>query len=167
MALERLVELAVSRRNARRMLARGAVESGADHYPFMVVLHTAFLAACPAEVWAFDRPFLPALAAPMLVLLALTMALRYWVIATLGERWNTRVICEPGVAPIRRGPFRFLCHPNYLAVVLELLALPLIHTAWLTAMSFGLANAALLRVRIPVEEAALQRGAAGRPGDAR
>ena len=156
-ALERCFELIVSRRNVRQLKARGAIESGAGHYPVMVALHTAFLVACPVEVWLLDRPWIPALAAPMLVLLAATMALRYWVIATLGGRWNTRVLCLEGAAPVRHGPYRWMRHPNYLAVVLELLALPLIHTAWLTAALFGLANAALLRVRITVEDAALER----------
>lgn len=153
--LERLVELRVASRNRKALLARGAVEAGAGHYPFMVALHTAFLLACPLEVLALDRPFLLPLAVPMLVLLAAATALRFWVIATLGGRWTTRILVLPDTPPVAAGPFRHLRHPNYLAVVLEMLALPLVHTAWITALVFSLANAWLLKVRITAEERAL------------
>ncbi len=156
-AAERLLELWISRRNARRLLLRGAVEEGASHYPVMVLVHTSFLVACPLEVFLLDRPFIPALGYPALALVAATMALRYWVIATLGERWNTRVICLPAKPLVIAGPFRYIKHPNYVAVVLELLALPLVHTAWITAVLFGIANALVLRTRIRVEDAALAR----------
>jgi methyltransferase len=156
-AVERLVELRIAARNARRALERGGFEMGAGHYRVMKVLHTAFLVACPLEVWAFGRPFVAALGLPMLGLLAGTMALRYWVVATLGDRWNTRVVVVPGERPIRRGPYRWLRHPNYVGVVVELAALPLVHMAWVTALVFGMANLALLRVRIRVEEAALAK----------
>ncbi|HVS02157.1 MAG TPA: isoprenylcysteine carboxylmethyltransferase family protein [Thermoanaerobaculia bacterium] len=153
---ERLAELAVSRRHERRLRARGAVEVGAGHYPWMVALHTALLLAAPAEVLAWDRPFLPRLGWPMLALVAATMALRWWVVATLGDRWTTRVLVTPGALPlVAAGPYRLLRHPNYLAVVLELAALPLVHTAWVTALVASLANAAVLAVRVRVEERAL------------
>ncbi|HEX5760537.1 MAG TPA: isoprenylcysteine carboxylmethyltransferase family protein [Thermoanaerobaculia bacterium] len=154
-ALTRLVELTVAERNRRRLMARGAVEAGAGHYPWMVALHAAWLAAAPAEVWLLDRPFLPVLAYPMLALFLLATALRWWVIAALGERWTTRILVLPEAPLVTGGPYRFLRHPNYLAVVLELAALPLVHTAWLTALLASAANAALLAVRIPVEERAL------------
>lgn len=154
---ERLVELGISRRNERRLRARGAVESGAGHYPAMVLLHAAWLAACPLEVWLLDRPFVPALAAAAGVALALTMALRYWVIATLGDRWCTRVLVPPAEPPVAGGPYRWFHHPNYLAVAVEVVALPLIHTAWATAAVFGIANLAVLGVRIRVEDRALAR----------
>ena len=154
-ALARGVEVLVAERHRRRLLARGAVETGAGHYPWMVALHAAWLAAAPAEVWLLDRPFLPWLAFPMLALFLLATALRWWVIATLGERWTTRVLVLPGEPLVTGGPYRFLRHPNYLAVVLELATLPLVHTAWLTALLASLANAALLAVRISVEERAL------------
>ncbi len=155
--VERLFELRIAQRNERKARARGGIEAGAGHYPVMVLLHTAFLAACLAEVWWFGRPWIPALALIAGPLLAGTMALRYWVIATLGERWNTRVLVVPGDAPVTGGPFRWLRHPNYLAVVVEMFALPLIHSAWTTAVVFSVANALLLRHRIRVEEAALRR----------
>lgn len=153
--LERLVELRLSARNAAAAFAQGGVERGQGHFGVMKVLHTGFLLACPLEVWLLDRPFLPALGWPMLGVLCGTMALRYWAIATLGPRWNTRILVVPGLAPVTGGPYRFIRHPNYVAVVLELAALPLIHTAWMTALGVGLANLALLRVRIRAEEQAL------------
>lgn len=154
-ALERLAELAVSRRHAERLLARGGVVAGQGHYRWMVLLHTALLAAAPLEVFRLGRPFVAPLAALMALAVAAGMALRYWVIATLGDRWTTNVVVVPGEPPIDRGPYRFLRHPNYLAVVLEVAALPLVHTAWMTAMAFTVANALVLRTRIRVEEAAL------------
>ena len=154
-AVGRLIELRIAERHRRSLLERGGVEAGAGHYPWMVALHTAFLISCLLEVWLLDRPFIPVLAGAMLVLLALAVALRWWVIATLGERWTTRIIFLPGASPITGGPYRFLCHPNYLAVAAEIAALPLVHTAWLTALAFTVLNAWLLRVRIRAEEAAL------------
>jgi methyltransferase len=154
-ALGRGVELVIAERHRRRLLAKGAVETGAGHYPWMVGLHAAWLAAAPAEVWLLDRPFLPWLAFPMLALFALATALRWWVIAALGERWTTRILVLPEAPLVTGGPYRFLRHPNYLAVVLELAALPLVHTAWLTTLLASAANAALLRVRIAAEERAL------------
>ena len=155
--LERLFELRLSQRNARRAIARGGIECDAGHYGFMKVLHTAFLAACAAEVILLRRPFHPALAAAMLAAAALAQALRYWSIWTLGERWNVRVIVVPGDSVVTRGPYRFVRHPNYAAVAIEGIALPLIHTAWLTALCFTLANAVLLAVRVGCEERALAR----------
>lgn len=154
---ERLLELVISRRNERRLLARGAVEAGAGHYPVMVLLHAAFLISCPLEVWWLDRPFIPWLGLLAGLALLASMALRYWAISTLDGRWTTRVLVLPGAEPVTGGPYRVLRHPNYLAVVLEILAVPLLHTAWLTALVFTLANGLLLAVRIRSEEAALAR----------
>lgn len=153
---ERLVELVIARRNQRWMVSRGAVEVGSDHYPWMVIHHALFLASCLAEVWWLSRPFYLPLALAMLAALMASMALRYWVIVTLGRRWTTRVLCLPGEPVITSGPYRFLRHPNYLAVVVETLALPMVHTAWVTAVVFSVANALLLKSRIRVEEAALR-----------
>lgn len=154
---ERAFEVALSLRNRRRALARGGLEFGGKHYPWMVLLHTAILVSCAAEVWFLRRPWIPALGISMLLLLSCSMGLRYWAIATLGERWNTRVIVVPGTPAVAAGPYRFLRHPNYLAVVIELLALPLVHGAWITALLGSALNAWLLSVRIRVEEAALRR----------
>ena len=153
--VERLAELALSRRNAAWSFARGGLETGRGHFPAMVVLHTGLLAGCIVEVLVADRPFIPWLGWPMLALALGSQALRWWCIATLGPRWNTRVIVVPGLPPVRRGPYRWFRHPNYVAVVVEGLALPLVHTAWVTALVFTALNVPLLRVRLRVENAAL------------
>ncbi|MBI3770383.1 MAG: hypothetical protein HY271_18085 [Deltaproteobacteria bacterium] len=155
LGVERLGELVISRRNAADAVARGAIEVGQRHFQVMKVLHTLFLVACAAEVVLLRRPFIPALGVPMLVLAVLAQALRYWAVLTLGRRWNVRVLVIPGDQAIVAGPYRYLRHPNYLAVIVEGVAVPLVHTAWLTALGFTLANAALLRVRIRCEERAL------------
>ncbi|MGI5446822.1 isoprenylcysteine carboxyl methyltransferase family protein [Streptomyces sp. CA-243310] len=154
-AVERLAELLVARRNAAWSLARGAREHGGGHYPAMVALHTALLVGCAVEPWAADRPFLPAVGWPALALVVAAQGLRWWCIATLGPRWNTRVLVVPGLPLVAAGPYRVLSHPNYVAVVVEGLALPLVHSAWLTAAGFTVLNALLLRVRIRCEDTAL------------
>jgi methyltransferase len=152
---ERVAELVVSRRNAEWSLTRGGRESGAGHYPVMVVLHTGLLVGAAAEVVTQGRLFHPALGWPALLVVAAAQALRWWCIRALGPRWNTRVIVVPGLAKVSLGPYARLRHPNYLAVVVEGLALPLVHTAWVTAAVFTGLNAVLLRHRIRVEDAAL------------
>lgn len=154
-AAERAFELWLSRRNATRALAQGGIEVGQSHFAFMRALHVAFLASCALEVALLHRGFEPRLGLPMLGLALGAQALRYWAIATLGPRWNVRVIVVPGEPVVTSGPYRWLRHPNYLAVVIEGFAIPLIHGAWLTALAFSALNAALLRVRIRVEERAL------------
>jgi methyltransferase len=151
----RLVELGVARRHLLWARERGGVERGAGHYPVMVALHTALLVAAPLEVVLLDRPLLPALAVTALVALVAAHALRWWCIRSLGPQWNTRVVVVPGLPLVERGPYRWLRHPNYVAVVLEGLALPLVHSAWLTAVGFTVCNLVLLRHRVRVEEAAL------------
>ena len=159
--LERVAELVVSKRNLAWAMARGGREYGFGHYPFMVALHTGLLLACLVE--ASHRPFIPALGWSMLAVVALAQALRWWCIAVLGPRWNTRVIVVPGLPLVTRGPYRWLRHPNYVAVVLEGIALPLVHTAWITALSFTVINAGLLTVRIRTENAALARALSESP----
>ncbi len=156
-AVERLIELRISRRNREWALAHGGFEVGQQHFGWMRVLHIAFLVACAAEVWWLQRPFDPAVGYPMLAIAGLAQALRYWAIRTLGNRWNVRVVVVPGEPVITSGPYRFVRHPNYLAVILEGIALPMIHGAWWTAVSFSLLNACLLAVRIRCEENALRR----------
>lgn len=153
--VERLIELAISRRNARWSFERGGVERGRGHFPFMVVLHTGLLVGCVAEVWVLERAFPSALGWAMLALAVACQGLRYWVISTLGPRWNTRVIVVPGLPRIDGGPFRYLRHPNYVAVAVEGIALPMIHGAWLTAAVFTVLNAGLMVVRIRCEDTAL------------
>ncbi|MFI9271424.1 isoprenylcysteine carboxyl methyltransferase family protein [Kitasatospora sp. NPDC052896] len=158
--LERLAELVVARRNAAWSRRHGAVESGRGHYPVMVLLHTALLAGCLAETGWGERPFRAALGLPMLALLLAAQALRWWCVGTLGPRWNTRVLVVPGLPLVTGGPYRWLRHPNYLAVVAEGVALPLVHGAWLTATGFTLLNLPLLAVRLRCENAALAAGPA-------
>jgi methyltransferase len=154
-ALERGVELVLSARNARLARTRGGVETGRGHYPVMAVFHGAFLVACALEVVLLHRPFPGAVGWVSLGVVLAAQALRYWAIATLGWRWNTRIVVVPGSAPVIGGPYRFVRHPNYVAVIAEMLALPLVHGAWITALVFSAGNAWLLRVRIRAEEHAL------------
>lgn len=153
-AVERVAELVVSQRNLRTSRTRGGVEFGAGHYPVMVVLHTGLLVGCVVE--AAHREFLPALGWPMLAIVITAQALRWWCIATLGYQWNTRVVVVPGARRVTGGPYRFLAHPNYVAVVAEGIALPLVHSAWVTASVFTVLNAALLHTRIRIEDEALR-----------
>ena len=153
--LERLAELVVTKRNAAWSFARGGVESGQRHYLVMVVLHTGLLVGALVEVWLRRPPFLPTLGWTMLALVLASQALRWWCITTLGHQWNTRVIVVPGLPRVTGGPYRLMSHPNYVAVVIEGFALPLVHSAWITAVVFTLCNAALLTVRIRVENRAL------------
>lgn len=152
-AVERVAELVVSQRNLKWSRARGGVEFGAGHYPVMVLLHTALLAGCLLE--AAHREFIPALGWPMLAVVIAAQLLRWWCIGTLGQQWNTRVVVVPGAGRVTGGPYRFIPHPNYVAVVIEGIALPLVHSAWITAVVFTVLNAGLLSARISVENTAL------------
>ncbi|MBF9072710.1 isoprenylcysteine carboxyl methyltransferase family protein [Streptacidiphilus fuscans] len=162
-ALERLAELVTARRHSAWSRARGGVEFGAGHYPAMVALHTGLLVGCLAETALLHRPFTPALGWPALAAALLAQALRWWCIRTLGPRWNTRVIVVLGLPLVRTGPYRWLHHPNYLAVVLEGVALPLVHGNWITATVFTALNAWLLATRLRCEKAALATATAAAP----
>ena len=161
---ERAVELGVSGRNARRLLARGAVEAGRGHYPAMVAFHAALLLACAAEPALLPGRWPPAAAWGAAAAVLLAQGLRWWVVASLGGRWTTRVLVLPGAPPVRSGPYRWLRHPNYLAVAVEVLALPLATGAWRTALAATALDALLLRVRIRAEERALGPGFWGAEG---
>jgi methyltransferase len=156
---ERLAEVIVSTRNARWAFGRDGVEYGKSHFPWMVALHFGLLLGALAEVFFLGRPFIPALGIPMLVIALLCQGGRWWIIGTLGHQWNTRVIVVPGLGRVSRGPYRFtwLPHPNYLIVAIEGIALPLVYTAWITALTFTVLNAILLLgFRIPTEDRALK-----------
>jgi len=153
--LERIAELVVSNRNLAWSRAHGGTELSGGHYPAMVILHSALLIGCGVEVLVADRPFIQELGWPMLALVLLSQALRWWCIRTLGRQWNTRIVVTPDLPLVRSGPYRLMSHPNYLAVVIEGLALPLVHTDWITAAAFTVCNAWLLRIRIRAENAAL------------
>ena len=146
----------MSKRHARWAFARGGVERGRGHFGPMVALHTGLLLACLAEAQFLDRPFIPVVGWTALLVVLASQALRWWCITALGERWNVRVIVVPGLPLVATGPYRWLRHPNYLAVVAEGLALPLVHSAWITALVFTVLNAILLLgFRIPTEQRAL------------
>jgi methyltransferase len=155
---ERIYELVVSRRNAATAFARGGIEYGQRHFPWMVALHTGLLLACIAEVVLLDRPFIPWLGWPMLAIAIACQIARYWIISSLGSQWNTRVIVVPGAGRVTsRGLYRWFTHPNYVVVAIEGVALPLVHTAWITAIVFTVLNAVLLLgFRIPTENRALR-----------
>lgn len=149
-AAQRLGELVYARRNENRLRARGAVESGASHYPLFILLHGTWLLAVFLLIPADRAP-----SWPLLAVFVLLQAARVWVVATLGAYWTTRVLSLPGAPLVRRGPFRWVRHPNYLVVTAEIAVLPLAFDAWWIAIVFSVANALLLRHRIGVEEQAL------------
>lgn len=156
LGVQRLFELRLSKRNERRMRLRGGQEHAPETYRWIVMLHAAWFVAMLLEVFAGGRTFRPRLAALALGLFAAGQALRLTAIRTLGWRWSTRVMTVPGTAPEQRGIYRYIRHPNYLGVELEVLSVPLVHSAYITSAIFGLANALLLRDRIRREEQALE-----------
>jgi methyltransferase len=156
-ALQRLGELRLSRRNEQRLREQGAREHAPGHFRVMQLLHAAWFACIILEVTWLRPPLQPWVCASAALCFGLGQALRYAAIQALGERWTVRVLTLPGAAPITRGIYRYLRHPNYLGVVLEIAALPLLHSAWRSALVFSLANGALLYVRIRSEERALSR----------
>ena len=148
--LQRLAELALAQRNTRRLMARGAVEAGAEHYPIIVGLHAAWLAGL--WWWAWNRT--PDLG--WLAIYIVLQGLRVWTLVSLGERWTTRIIVLPGEPLVRRGPYRFVPHPNYAVVAAEIAVLPLVFHMAVYALLFSALNASILWVRIGVEAHALR-----------
>ena len=153
-SIQRLLELALSRRHERLLRARGAIERGRGHYPLMVALHALWLLSTLIE-GLLRGPGLPALWPIPAALFLLVQPLRYWAILSLGDYWNTRILVVPGAKLVARGPYRYLRHPNYLVVAVEVATFPLIFGAWVTALVFSVLNAALLFVRIREENQAL------------
>jgi methyltransferase len=155
LVVERGIEVGISKANARAAFSMGAHEVGRAHYPPMVAMHALFFIACATEVLALDRPFPGALGFVALAFVILAQALRYAAVITLGRQWNVRIIVWPDEEPVTKGPYRFVRHPNYVAVVVELLCVPLVHGAFVTACVFTVSNALFLTVRIREEERAL------------
>jgi methyltransferase len=153
--LLRLVELRISRRHQQEMLERGAAKVVDPKFRWMVVLHASVLLGAALEVVLLRRPYLPVLAAAMFVVFLTANLVRWWVIRTLGKHWNVQVIDSTRLGVITSGPFRYVRHPNYAAVFAEMLALPLIHTAWITAVAGALAHIAVLCQRLATEERVL------------
>jgi methyltransferase len=153
--IQRILEVQLSKRNEARILAEGGREHASGHFWVMKLLHVSWIVAMIVEVLWLDRPFIPGLAALASVGLIIGQSLRYAAILTLGNRWTVRVMTLPTAPPINKGIYRYLRHPNYLGVILEIAAVPLIHTAYLTAIFFSIMNALLLVRRIRAEEQAL------------
>lgn len=156
-AVERLIEVRVAERNRAVSKTHGGVEFGAGHYPAMATLHASLLVGCLVEPIVLHRSFIPALGWSMFAVVVAAQALRWWCITTLDYQWNTRVIVIPGASRVTGGPYRLIPHPNYVAVIAEGAALPLVHSAWVTALAFSILNAWLLSTRVRVENAALAR----------
>jgi len=154
-ALLRLVELRISKQHQIEMTARGAAKVDEPRFRWMVLLHTAVLVGAALEVVFLRRPFLPWLAAPMLGVFLAANVVRWWVIRTLGEHWNVQVVDSTCLGVVTTGPFRYVRHPNYAAVFAEMLALPLIHTAWITAITGTIAHIGVLAQRLSTEERVL------------
>lgn len=152
--LQRLVELYVAKGNELKMKALGAYEVGESHYPYMIALHVSFFLSLIVEVVIF-KPMLSPFFAWLFILFILTQALRIWCLASLGQFWNTKIIILPGANVVKRGPYVFFRHPNYLVVSIEIILLPLMFQSYFTAICFTLLNFAMLSVRIPIEEKAL------------
>lgn len=148
--LARIAELVVAHRNTRRLLSKGAVELGRAHYPLIIAVHAAWFVAMLVVIPAGEPPVWP-----WLILFLLLQPLRFWVLTSLGRYWTTRIITMPGAPLVRRGPYRFMRHPNYVVVELEIVTLPLAFGAWSLALIFGIANAAMLAWRIRIEDGAL------------
>jgi methyltransferase len=153
-ALQRLLELVLSRRNERILRARGAVERGQGHYPLIVAMHASWLGSTFVE-GALRGPAFPTYWPVPLALFLLVQLLRYWAISSLGENWNTKILVVPGAELVQRGPYRYFRHPNYVVVVVEIVTFPLIFGAWITALVFSVLNTILLFVRIKEENRAL------------
>jgi methyltransferase len=151
----RFFELGISKRHRAELAGRGAQRVPDPGFPWMVALHTAVLAGAAAEVVFLHRPWIAGLGCPMFALFVLCNALRWWVMRTLGVRWSVNVVDPSPVGIVSAGPFRFVRHPNYTAVWLEMLALPLIHTAWITALAGSIAHIFLLRQRVRLEDGVL------------
>ena len=151
----RFVELRISRRNQRRLAERGATRAPDPRFPAMVAVHTCVLAGAAAEVVFLERPFYPLLASVMGALFLAANALRWWVIHTLGAHWNVQVMDSARLGVVTSGPYRWVRHPNYSAVFVEMLSLPLIHTAWITALAGTVAHLWVLRGRVAAEEKVL------------
>lgn len=154
-AVERIVELVISKRNLRWSFAQGGIEFGRSHYKYMVVIHVFLLGGALLEVWLFRPILIPILSWIMLLLAIASQALRWWCISSLGKRWNTLIVIIPGKPLSKSGPYKWFKHPNYVAVIVEGCVLPMVGFAWRTAIIFSILNAAVLTARIRSENAAL------------
>ncbi|HEV2522139.1 MAG TPA: isoprenylcysteine carboxylmethyltransferase family protein [Candidatus Acidoferrales bacterium] len=148
----RLAELVISRRNQKQLEAQGAQKVPEPHFRWMVVLHGAILVSAGAEVLFLHRPLIPALAFPMLALFVLSNLLRWWVIHTLSGHWVVEIMDASHIKTVSSGPYRWVRHPNYVGVIAEVFSLPMIHTAWITAIAGTLGYIEILRRRLKLED---------------
>ena len=151
----RIFELRISKRHQQRMTSRGAAKVKDPYFRWMAMFHTLVLIGAAAEVVFLRRPFILALAAPMFLLFLAANLVRWWVIRTLGEHWNVQVVDSTKLGFVASGPFRYVRHPNYAAVFVEMIALPLIHAAWITALAGAVAHIIVLSLRLSVEDPVL------------
>lgn len=154
--LQRITELAIARRNEKWMIDRGGVEHGSEHYRFIVALHTLFLLSLLFEVMVFERE-ISVLWYLLIPILIITQMIRYWALMSLGSYWNTKIIIVPNDIVVSKGPYQYLKHPNYIIVAVEILIIPLLFQAYVTALIFTILNIVMMTVRIPTEEKALQK----------
>lgn len=152
---ERIVELIISRRNLRWSFDQGGIEYGRSHYKYMVVIHVGLLAGCLVEIWLTRPELYPLLSWAMFALAMGSQGLRWWCISTLGKQWNTLVVIIPGFSAVTKGPYKWFKHPNYVAVVIEGIALPMVGFAWRTALIFTFLNIFVLTARLKIENKAL------------
>jgi methyltransferase len=148
----RILELRISKRHQQRMTSRGAAKVKDPYFRWMAMFHTLVLIGAAVEVVFLHRPLMPALAIPMFALFVAANLVRWWVIRTLGEHWNVQVVNSTKLGFVTSGPFRYVRHPNYAAVFVEMIALPLIHTAWITALVGAIAHIVVLTLRLSVED---------------
>ena len=151
----RIFELRISKRHQQRMTSRGAAKVKDPYFRWMAMFHTLVLVGAAVEVVVLRRPLMPALAIPMFALFLAANLVRWWVIRTLGEHWNVQVVDSTKLGFVASGPFRYVRHPNYAAVFVEMIALPLIHTAWITALAGAVAHIIVLSLRLSVEDPVL------------
>lgn len=152
--IQRIIELFVAKRNEEWIKSQGGYEVGKEHYPFMVALHVSFFISLLLEFIVLDRG-LSIFLIPLFIVFVITQLMRIWILSSLGRFWNTKIMILPGASVVKKGPFQFMRHPNYTIVALELLVIPLMFNAFITAVVFSLLNLWMLSVRIPIEEAAL------------
>lgn len=158
--MQRIVELIIAKRNERHMKQLGAYEVGAFHYPFMILLHASFFISLIAEFMLFQRSLSPYFIYLFFIFL-LVQALRIWCLISLGMFWNTKIIVLPGAKIVKTGPYAFFKHPNYIVVCCEIVLLPMMFQAYITALLFTALNFIILSIRIPLEEKALTEATNG------
>jgi len=146
--LQRLSELYIARRNEKWLLEQGAIEYGRSHYPFIVALHTLFIVSMIVEYILMGYPLISWL---FLTIFIAILSFKFWALSSLGKYWNTKIYRIPGVYPVKKGPYKFLKHPNYMEVICEIAIIPLVFHLYYTAIIFTILNAAMLTVRIKTE----------------